>query len=443
MPLPDGLTAFAAAHPVQAVLTAGSVPLVHRSTPGFPTAALLFCVRAGVRYESRDHWGASHFLEHILMRGTRRYPTLYDLTRRVEGIGGRISAWSTRDLTSYWVKLPPGQESVGLEVLTQVLFHPRLDPEFIQAERAIIGHERLRERHNPAGLVSHAIESLLLQPSPVSRHPVGEDAELARLTPDFLRSFLRDYYHRANLVVAAAGSLSPDLPQALDRALALAEAPDGVPAAPADFELDTTLRDPGVVLHPSSQKEQVFLGLGWRFPVSSRRELVTWRVVNTLLGSGYTSLLNQALREQESLTYVCSTAFNTYADTGIFKVHLALAERDLEKVLDRIQALLEDLARLRVPPDIFCEAAVRHAAGLVFRCEDSLEVARLLGQTMSRDGEPFHLSAYLRQVEAVTLEEAADLVRRHLTAERRRMLLHTGSERLQKLFPQAGPWASG
>jgi len=439
MPLPEGLKAFAAAHPVQALLTAG-VPLVQHPTPGFPTATLLFCMRAGVRYESRQHWGASHFLEHILMRGTERYPTLYDLTRRIEGIGGRISAWSTRDLTSYWVKLPPGQEATGLEILTQVLFRPRLDPEFIQAERAIIRHERLRERHSPSGFVSQAIESLLLQPSPVSRHPVGEDTELARMSPDFLRSFLRKSYHRANLVVAAAGNLSADLPQTLDRALA--EAPDGVPATPADFELDCPLQGQSVVLHPSAQPEQVFLGLGWSFPVASRRELVTWRVANTLLGSGYTSLLNQALREQESLTYVCSTALNTYAGTGIFKMHLALAERDLERVLDRIQAILGDLAGLRVPPDIFQDAAVRHAAGLVFRCEDSLEVARLLGQTMSRDGEPFGFSTYLRQVESVTLEEVADQVRRHLTVEKRQMILHTGSERIRKVFPEAAPWVA-
>ncbi len=374
------------------------------------------------------------------MRGTRRYATLYDLTRRIEGIGGRISAWSTRDLTSYWVKLPPGQERAGLEVLTQVLFRPTLAPEFILAERAIIRHERLRERNNPSGFVSHAIESLLLQPSPASRHPVGEDAELARMNPDFLRSFLQQYYHRSNLVVAAAGALGPNLLQDVDEALA--DAPEGLPAAPADFELDSALRGQSVVLHPSPQSEQVFLGLGWSFPVTSQRELVTWRVANTLLGSGYTSLLNQALRERESLTYVCSTALNTYAGTGIFKVHLALAERDLERVLERIEAIIEDLGYLRVPPDIFQEAAVRHAAGLVFRCEDSLEVARLLGQTMSRDGEAFQLSAYLRQVESVTMEEAAHLVRRHLTPEKRRLLLHTGSERIRRLFPKAAPWVS-
>ena len=441
MPLPEGLKSFARAWPIHSVQAPGQVPLVFRPTPGHPTTTLLFCMRAGVRYESAQHWGASHFLEHILMRGTDRYPTLFDLTRRIESLGGRISAYSTRDLTAFWVKLPPGQEPVALEVLTQVLFHPTLAPEFIEAERAIIRQERLRERHNPAAFVSQAIESLLLQPSPLSRHPIGEDGELARMTPEFIRSFLDQYYHRSNLVIAAAGNLSANLPELVRRATDAL--PDGPPAREADFLLDSPLQGKSVVLHPSASREQVFLGLGWSFPVSSRRELVTWRVVNTLLGAGYTSLLNQCLREQESLTYVCSTALNTYAETGLFKMHMALAERDLEQVLERVQGILDDLAGDRVPDDLFREAAVRHAAGIVLRWEDSLEVARLLGQTFSREGEPFRLDRYLEEVEAVTREEASELARRFLTPNRRRALLHGGSPRLEKLFPEAGIYPTG
>lgn len=441
MPLPEGLKSFAGAWPVRSDQVPGQVPLVWRATPGHPSATLLFCMRAGVRYESHEHWGASHFLEHILMRGTGLYPTLFDVTRRIESLGGRISAYSTRDLTAFWVKLPPGQERVGLEVLTQVLFHPTLAPEFIEAERAIIRQERLRERHNPAAFVSQAIESLLLQPSPLSRHPIGEDAELARMTPGFIRSFLDQYYHRSNLVVAAAGALSEELPELVREATS--RLPDGPPARDADFILDSPLLGKSVVLHPSAQREQIFLGLGWSFPISDRRELVTWRVINTLLGVGYTSLLNQCLREKESLTYVCSTALNTYAGTGLFKMHMALAERDLERVLERVQGILDDLAGGRMPPDLFREAAVRHAAGIVLRWEDSLEVARLLGQTFSREGEPFRLDRYLEEVETVTGEEAAGLIGRHLTPSRRRALLHSGSPRLEKLFPEAGIHPAG
>lgn len=437
MTLPEGLLAFAGAHPVKATHVRGQVPLVHRRDPGAPTATLLFCMRAGVRYESADHWGASHFLEHILMRGTDRYATLYDITRRIEGIGGQTSAYSTRDLAAYWVKLPPGQEAVGLDILTQVLFHPTIRAEFIDAERAIIRQERQRERTNPSAFTSQAVESLLLLPGPISRHPVGEDAELARMTPDFVRSFLQESYHRSNLVVAAAGNLAPDLEALVDAALA--DVPDGPPAVPAEFSLDSRLVGQKVVVHPSAHREQVFVALGWRFPVASRKDLITWRVVNTLLGSGYTSLFNQSLRENESLTYVCSTALNSYAGTGIFKMHMALADRDLERALDRVESIVDDVAKGRVARDIFHEAAVRHAAGVIFRCEDSLEVARLLGHSLARDDEVFHLDAYIREVQAVTMEEASALVKEHLVPSERRLLLHTGSPRVQQCYPDAVP----
>lgn len=440
MALPASFFDFAQRCPVECVpvgaAATGSLPLVYRLDPSAPSLAVAFCIRAGVAYESPADWGASHFLEHILMRGTEKYPSLYDLARQVEGLGGQNSAYSTRDLAVYWVKLPPGQDRLAVDILTQILFHPVIKQKYIDAERLIVAQERQRERTNPSAYTSLAMEGLLLEPSPISRHPVGEDAFLEGLTPGYLYNFLGQYYHRDNLSVAAAGCLSSNFVELLGEALRPIRG--GNQAVEAEFEVPAHLdAQHSVARRVSPHKQQVFVALGWRVPIVNRQELITWRVINTLLGSGYTSLLNQRLRERESLTYVCQTSFNAYGDYGVLKLHMALVDRDLPKAIEQVEEIIAEVAELKVSPIIFAEAKVRHAAGLVFRHENPFEIVRLLGHTYAREGQVFSLVDYLQQTAQVELENAANLAKQYLSPSQRFLLLYSGSPMVPQLYPDA------
>ncbi|MEQ8169385.1 MAG: insulinase family protein, partial [Candidatus Eremiobacterota bacterium] len=86
-----------------------------------PATSIIFSFHGGVAYEPEDLWGISHFTEHILLRGTEKFPTLYDISRQVERIGGQISAYSTRDMVSFWIKTPPGYEEHALDLMVEVL----------------------------------------------------------------------------------------------------------------------------------------------------------------------------------------------------------------------------------------------------------------------------------------------------------------------------------
>lgn len=452
--LPPAFQAFARSHPAQLEhLGAEGIPFVHCRDASSPSVALAFFLRAGVLYESPQEWGMSHFLEHVLMRSTQAYASLYELSRKIEGIGGQTSAYSTRDLVGYWVKIPAGQEAAGLDVLAHILFGSDIRPEAIAAERAIIAQERVRERTNPSLFTSLAVESLLLEPHPISRHPVGEDAFLQALTPGQLNQFLGRVYNRTNLVVVGAGNLAANVGDLISAAAARCRLGDAV--VPADFTLPDRWQGwpagkQRVVIVPSAHKEQVFVALAWRFPVTSRRELLAARVLNTLLGAGYTSLLNVTLRERESLTYVCSTATNYYAQvaggaadsggTGIFKVHMGVNKRNLARSLELLHAIIADVAQEHVSPDIFAEAKVRHAASVVYRYENSLDVARLLAHAWVREGYLQDLDEYLRMIESVSLEEVSALARQWLTESDNTLLLQTGAPEVEALYPQARRW---
>ncbi len=435
--LPVGMREFAREQQVVASECAG-VPLLVAPRLEAPQVSLFCAVRAGVKYESADNWGLAHFLEHILMRGNERYPTIYDIARRVEGVGGHVTAYSTRDIVVFWAKVPRGCEDLGLEVLDQILFHPTFKPEFIEAERTIIKHERLREQNSPVAYASQALEGLLLEPSPLSRHPVGLATTLEAITPEVIRAFAQQYYHRSNLLLVASGSVGAGLEPAIERYIA--SEPEGPAVKPADFSCASPCLDAPVVLMPSLQRQQVFLAAGWTMPVKDRHQMIAWRVANTLLGSGYTSLLNQTLRERESLVYLCNTAITVYDELGIFRISMATLDENLPRVLAEMERIISQVAEGRLDEDIFYEAKVRHAASVIERCGDPWEAGRLLANTKLREGVVFSAWDYLQELESVTLEEVSALVAAHWTPERRRMLLCTGSERVRREYSQAVVW---
>lgn len=434
MQLPECFKQFARRREPQAVSAGENINFAVCPDAGSPFVHLMIAVKAGVRYEDSSRWGASHFLEHVLMRGTEKYSTLWELARRAEGDGGMASAYSTRDLTAYWMKMPAGREEAGLDILNQVLFHPTLKDEYIEAERSIIVHERRREESDYASYVSNNVESLLLAPNPMSRHPVGRDSDLAKMDSAFLRRCLNDWYHLGNMSFIAVGNVAPDFRNKLERFFGGAPVKEAV--KPANFLVKAEYPDGSVIVKKSPQKNQIVISMGWRFPVFSFEDLLTWRVINTLLGSGYTSLLNLELREKHSLTYICNTVMNVYDGMGIFKMYMAMHEDDLPKVLQMTDGILADMGGSGLTDTLFSEAVMRHASALIARMESPFETSRLLAHSLSRDGELFSASHYLEVLEGISKERASELIKRWLDPADRLVFVCSGSDKVEHMFPK-------
>lgn len=425
MTLPPALKGAAARLAVRRQELHG-VPVSVLKNPAAPSLALVFLFKDGVAYEPEALWGVAHLLEHMVFRGTERHPSLYEVSRRAEGLGGRVSAYSTRDTTAFWVKMPPGAEEEALGLLVELLTRPLLRDDHLESEKTVIGQERQRELAHPGLRASLLLEELLLRPDPVSRHPIGSEESVAALDAGHLRKHLAEAYHRGAMAVSAAGCLSPDFEKRL--ASALARFPAGRSRGKAAFRGAPAPAEP-VVLLPSHHRTQIHLSAGWRFP-APEEERWAWQVLNSLLGVGYTSLLNVLLREKEALTYLCTTKLVFHGEEGVLKINLALDDKDLGRVLGLIEGLLAEVSSRKVPEALFDEALVKHAANQVFQLEDPVETARALGHGLPS------FSQALESLEAVEYGRAAELAAR-LSPAGRKVVLHTGSPRAREAFPGA------
>ena len=412
------LMGLAARYPVERSNARG-VPVSVLRTPSSPSLCLLVSFQDGVAYESEADWGVSHLLEHLVFRGTSRYPTLYDISRRVEGGGGRISAFSTRERTSFYVKAVAGQEELCMEMLSELLLKPSLDESSFPSELAVIEQERRREEGNLPLTASQLSESLALAPDPICRHPIGWVPLLKSLREGALREHLRSAYHTGGMSVAWAGALRPDL-RALTESFV-----SSFPSGPARRRAAFPVHPPGcgaeAVVVPRG-RGQAHLSLAWPFPVPDRRTQTAWRALNTLLGAGYSSLLNWTLREKHALTYICVTRLSFYGEKGVFRVNLSLAPGDIPEAIE----LIDSVIRSPVSADILREALARNAANQLMRLEDPLEAASGLV-------EPPGLSP----LEALWELEGLDPSSLPPFPELRKTVVVSGAKEAASLFPDA------
>jgi len=411
------------------------VPAAVFANPASPTASILVAFRDGVAYEQDDEWGCSHFVEHALLRGSHRYPTLQGLSRAVEGVGGRISAFSTREMTAFWVKMPSSYVARGADVLADVLTAPLLDTEHIEAERAIIRQERQRELANPSLVTSLFIEGVALLPARMARHPIGTPAVIERIDGARLRTHLAEVYHRGNVVIAAAGAVDESVEgilEAVVEGLSLGERR----VAPTEV-LVSSYGGATTFWIPSQHTRQTFVGASWTVPITCRRERYAFRVLNTLLGAGYTSMLNVRLRERDNVSYLVTTMANVYGELGVFKVNFAVAPDDVERALAGVEEVVAAVATGSVDDELIREAADRHAGAVVFSMEDSLNPARFAVPALLAEETVVSYAEHAAELADVTPDDVGSLAERCFREDGRRVVLLTGVTSGRDVAPDA------
>ncbi|MEQ8191222.1 MAG: insulinase family protein, partial [Candidatus Eremiobacterota bacterium] len=151
----------------------------------------------------------------------------------------------------------------------------------------------------------------------------------------------------------------------------------------------------------------------------------------------YTSLLNHLLREKENITYLCSSLFNHYGGKGVFKINLALSDKNLKRAIELIDGFMEDLKGGKIPEELLFEAVLRHGTNVIFSLENSMEVAKIIGEHLTREDIKFSYHEYLSELEKINMSYVINLLKNHLIESNKKILLLTGSDEVYTCFPDA------
>lgn len=377
------------------------IVLASKQVPYVRSVALGFWVRSGVAYETAALQGASHFLEHLLFKGTETL-SARDISESFDNIGGEINAYTAKEYTCFYCKVVDQHLKTAVDVLADMICHARLDPADVAKERNVVLEEISMYEDSPDEYVHDLLAAAVWPDHPLGRAILGTRDSLAAIDTECLRSFYQQHYRLGNIVIAAAGSLDHEQLAAwlADRLDLPASGPD--PLALTLPEVST----PGCSL-VERPTEQLHLTFG--FPGLSQRDerLYAWNLLNNLLGVGMSSRLFQRLREEHALVYNAYTYTASFQRTGYSAFYLGLAPQNIALALDLIAAELADICQQEITAEELRRAKEQVKGALIMGMESTANHMARLGSGLLLLDRVQEVEDVIKRVEAVT---AADIL---------------------------------
>ncbi len=372
--------------------------------PHTRSVSITIFIGTGSRYESEVEAGISHFIEHLLFKGTEKRTTAREIAEAIEGVGGILNGGTGKELTTYWCKVTQPHFQLALDVLVDILFHSKFDPQDIARERQVIIEEINMSRDSPSQRVNTLIDELLWPGHPLGREVTGNKESVAAMTRDAMLNYLQGQYLPDNTVVAIAGNIQHQEMAAVVRQATGSWAnqqprPGYSPYKPKEARhLQVETRD--------IKQSHLCLALPGLSLLHPKR--FTLDLLNVILGAGMSSRLFAEIRDKLGLVYSIHSYVEHCLDSGSVIVYAGVEPKNLETV---IKAILEQLHQLKeqVPQSELAKAKELSKGRLILQMEDSRNVAGWLGGQEILTGRILSVEQVIAIIDAITADELKQL----------------------------------
>jgi len=412
----------------RSVLSSG-VRILSEAVPGARSATVGFWVAAGSRDEqparpaeggrpaTPSNFGSTHFLEHLLFKGTRSRSAL-DIAVSFDSVGGEHNALTAKEYTCYYAKVQDRDLPMAVEVIGDMVTSSLLDPDEFETERGVILEELAMADDDPADVASERLFESVFGDHPLGRPIGGSPQTIGEATRDAVWAHYRAAYSPRDLVVSVAGAVEHEsLVALLERVLSSDGWDLSVPAAPvarrvgleAHYERGSALS----IVHRPTEQANILIGFPGLAAADDRR--MTMGVLNSILGGGMSSRLFQEIREKRGLAYSVYSFAPSYSDAGIFGLYAASTPAKAGTVAELLVSEFHRLAEDGVSEDEIGRARGQLSGAAALALEDSDTRMSRLGRAELTFGEFVDLDESLRRLARVGAEDvqalAADLAR--------------------------------
>ncbi|MFT3693666.1 MAG: pitrilysin family protein [Kofleriaceae bacterium] len=388
-------------------LAVTTVPLPH-----LHTAVVSLFIKVGSRFESPDDNGLSHFTEHMLFRGTERYPSSLALNTAVEQLGSTLHAETGRDYSLYQLALEPELVHDAIGILGELLARPRFDD--IELERALI-LEEINEDYDEDGVeinVDDIARGLLFGDHPLGQRIIGPRSNVERFSLADVRRHHTTFYGARNANLCVAGPVTHHEVVAQAERAMLAMAPGHraeVPAAPKQHQ--------GPILeHVKDAGSQTALSVVFRAIPELDPHYISLVALLRILDDGMSTRLHYTLADQKGLAYSVHAAIEPLADTALFEISSATANAKVPSLVKELLSLLDGLRAGKITDDELAKARVRYRYETLASIDDAAAMAGWFGGT-ALYYEPPSLTQRLEQMAAVKVADLKAIAEHVLTPD--------------------------
>lgn len=391
---------------VRRTLLPGGLRVVTETMPGVRSATVGAWIGVGSRDEDASMSGASHFLEHLLFKGTPERSAM-DISVALDTVGGEFNAFTAKEYTCFHARVLDADLPLAVDVLGDMVTSSVLTPDDVEAEREVILDEIAMHDDDPDDVVHNLFAEKAWEGSSLARPIAGTADSIRALTRDEIAGYYRERYQPANTVIAVAGNVEHDhvvdlVARAFARSGFLADA-TAVPAAPRRAERARQIAAGETALTRPFEQVNLVLGVSGLVRTDERR--FTLGVLNAVLGGGTSSRLFQEVRERRGLAYAVYSFASHYADTGMFGVGVGCLPSRKADVLEVVRGELSLLAARGITAEELGRGKGQLRGGLVLSMEDSgTRMSRLAKAELLYD-ELLGIDEVIARVDAVTAEE--------------------------------------
>jgi len=377
--------------------------------PSMRSATLGLWFDVGSRDEADDEHGCSHFLEHLLFKGTERRDAK-QIAEELDAIGGESNAFTSREMTCFYARVLDLELPTAVDVLADMMRHATNSPDDVEAERDVVLEEINIYLDTPEDLVHSDLSEVVLAGHPLGRETLGTEESVEGLSRDLIDGYYRRWYRPANLVVAAAGNLTHEqILELVDEQLGDLGRP-GEHGRPREAPERYASRQVHVRYRPTEQAHVAIGTPGLALPDDDR---VAFGLLVSILGGGMSSRLFQSIREERGLAYSTYAYGTSYTDGGLFGAYAGTTPAKIDEVcglmVDELDRAVHDLAA-----DEVVRAKSAAKGGLVLALEDTGSRMTRLGKRLVT-GRPLEtVDDELARLDAIDLDQVRHVAKRVL-----------------------------
>ena len=379
-------------------------------------------MHVGSMMEEKAESGLSHFLEHMVFKGTAKR-SARQIAEEMDAVGGQLNAFTGRDCTCFYAKVIDENLELAVDILADLVINATMDETELEKERGVILEEIAMDEDSPEDLVHDLLQSAQFGEQSPGQPILGPAEQIENYTRDDLLAFRKKHYAPKETVIALAGSYDPDKVLQWVTAYFGAWENEIPPVKTPDWQVMT-----GVTALREKDSEQMHICMGFPGAAYATDRVYPLAVANNILGGAMSSRLFQRVREDLGLAYSVYSYPNTYKGVGTFGLYAGVSPKNAELVLKEIRAELKKFLDEGITEKEFRDSVTQLRAGYLMGLESPGARMQGLGRSTLLRGKPLPHEATLAAIEAVTMDKVMEVAREVLSQEPCIALVGKGAE---------------
>ncbi len=373
------------------------------------TGQIMFPV--GSRFEPPQLNGVSHYIEHLMFKGTSKRKNTLTLTREIDRLGAEYNAFTDKESTGYYIKADAANAKVIVDILADMLFNSLFDAKEMEREKGVICEELKMYQDNPMMNIDTVFEKLLFSGSPLAWDIGGTPELVTSYKRQDVLAFRDKYYDPSAMTIVFAGAISSELKKYIEEYFGAKKSSVRVSPAYKPAVFGSTKKADRIVVE-QKKTDQVQMMLGWPSFKHGAKENTVLRVLNTILGGSMSSRLFIQVRERKGLAYVIRSGNSVYRDAGYAYVHAGLEAKNINQAIACIQEEINKIITKGVTPRELADAKTHYRGRITLSLEDSSNQADWYAKNALFQDRIYTPEEKLKAIEAVTAKQVQDLAKK-------------------------------